>query len=80
MFVLAIVLAALLFGASHLPAAHAAGLLGTPLLAARVVLLNAVVGIACGGLLWKYGLEHAMLAHFCADAVLHVALSLAGGA
>lgn len=79
MFSLAIVLAALLFGAGHLPAAHAAGLLGAPLLVARIVLLNAVVGIATGGLFWKYGLEHAMLAHFCADLVLHVALPLAGG-
>jgi hypothetical protein len=79
MFVLAIVLAALLFGAGHLPAAQAAGLLGSPLLVARIVLLNVVVGIACGGLFWKYGLEHAMLAHFCADLMLHVALPLAGG-
>jgi hypothetical protein len=79
MFVLAIALAALLFGAGHLPAAHAAGLLGTPLLVARIVLLNAVVGAVTGGLFWKYGLEHAMLAHFCADLVLHVALPLAGG-
>ncbi|KZC19543.1 MULTISPECIES: CPBP family glutamic-type intramembrane protease [Rhodanobacter] len=79
MFVLAIVLAALLFGAGHLPAAHAAGLLGTPLLVARIVLLNAVVAVVFGGLFWKYGLEHAMLAHFCADLVLHVALPLAGG-
>jgi len=79
MFVLAIVLAALLFGAGHLPAAHAAGLLGTPLLVARIVLLNAVVAVVFGGLFWKYGLEHAMLAHFCADLMLHVALPLAGG-
>ncbi|KZC37968.1 MULTISPECIES: CPBP family glutamic-type intramembrane protease [Rhodanobacter] len=80
MFVLAIVLAALLFGIGHLPAAHAAGQLGTPLLIARIVLLNAMVGVACGGLFWKYGLEHAMLAHFCADLVLHVALPLTGTA
>jgi hypothetical protein len=79
MFVLAIVLAALLFGAGHLPAAHAAGLLGTPLLVARIVLLNAGVAVVFGGLFWKYGLEHAMLAHFCADLMLHVALPLAGG-
>jgi hypothetical protein len=79
MFVLAIVLAALLFGAGHLPHAHTIGLVGTPMLAARIVLLNAVVGIACGGLFWKYGLEHAMLAHFCADLVLHVGLPLAVG-
>ena len=78
MFLLAIVLAALLFGAGHLSAAHAAGMLGTPLLVARIVLLNAVVGIVCGDLFWKYGLEHAMLAHFCADVVLHVALPLTG--
>lgn len=78
MFVLAIALAALLFGVGHLPAAHAAGLLGTPLLVARIVLLNAVVGIVTGGLFWKYGLEHAMLAHFCADLVLHVGVPLAG--
>ena len=78
MFMLAIVLAALLFGAGHLPAAHAAGMLGTPLLVARIVLLNAVVGIVNGSLFWKYGLEHAMLAHFCADVVLHVALPLIG--
>ncbi|THD08036.1 CPBP family intramembrane glutamic endopeptidase [Rhodanobacter lindaniclasticus] len=78
MFMLAIVLAALLFGAGHLPAAHAAGMLGTPLLVARIVLLNAVIGIVNGSLFWKYGLEHAMLAHFCADVVLHVALPLIG--
>ena len=34
---------------------------------------------ATGALFWQYGLEHAMLAHFCADLVLHVALPLAGG-
>lgn len=76
MFVLAIVLAAVLFGAGHLPAAIAAGIADTPLLIARIVLLNAVV---FGGLFWKYGLEHTMLAHCCADLVLHVALPLAGG-
>jgi len=79
MFVLAIVLAALLFGAGHLPAAIAAGIADTPLLAARIVLLNAVAAVVFGGLFWKYGLEHAMLAHFCADLMLHVALPLAGG-
>lgn len=78
MFVTAIVLAALLFGVGHLSAAQAAGMLGTPLLVARIVLLNAVVGLVSGGLFWKYGLEHAMLAHFCADVVLHVALPLTG--
>jgi hypothetical protein len=77
MFVLAIVLAALLFGAGHLPAAFAIGIAHAPLAIARIVLLNALVGIVCGGLFWKYGLEHAMLAHFCADLVLHMAVPLA---
>jgi hypothetical protein len=77
MFVVAIVLAALLFGAGHLPAAFAIGVAHTPLAIARIVPLNALVGLIAGGLFWKYGLEHAMLAHFCADLVLHVAVPLA---
>jgi len=76
MFVTAIVLAALLFGAGHLPALFAAGMAHTPLIIARIVLLNALVGLVTGGLFWKYGLEHAMVAHFSADLVLHVALPL----
>lgn len=78
MFVAAIVLAALLFGAGHLPVAISAGVAGTPLLIARIVVLNAVAGVVFGGVFWKYGLEHAMVAHFCADLVLHVALPLLG--
>jgi membrane protease YdiL (CAAX protease family) len=77
MFVVAIVLAALLFGAGHLPAAFATGMAHSPFAIARIVLLNALVGVVTGTLFWKYGLEHAMLAHFCADLVLHVALPLA---
>ncbi|MEO8997899.1 MAG: CPBP family glutamic-type intramembrane protease [Rhodanobacter sp.] len=77
MFVVAIVLAALLFGAGHLPAAFAIGIAHAPLAIARIVLLNALVGLVTGTLFWKYGLEHAMLAHFCADLALHVALPLA---
>ena len=76
-FVVAVVLAALLFGAGHLPAAFAIGMAHAPLAIARIVLLNALVGLVTGMLFWKYGLEHAMLAHFCADLVLHVAWPLA---
>ena len=76
MFATAIILAALLFGAGHLPTAFALGMT-TPLLIGKIVLLNAFVGIVTGTLFWKYGLEHAMLAHFCADLVLHVAQPLA---
>lgn len=77
MFVVAIVLAGLLFGAGHLPTAFAIGMAHTPLVIGKIVLLNALVGLVTGTLFWKYGLEHAMLAHFCADLVLHVGLPLA---
>ncbi|GLQ98850.1 CPBP family glutamic-type intramembrane protease [Dyella mobilis] len=76
MFVLAIVLAAVLFGIGHLPTAFAMGMAHTPVLIGRIILLNALVGLVTGTLFWKYGLEHAMLAHFCADLMLHVATPL----
>ena len=76
MYATAVVGAALLFGAGHLPAAVATGLASTPLQVVRIVLLNAVAGVIFGWLFWRRGLEHAMLAHFCADLVLHVAAPL----
>lgn len=72
----AIILAALLFGIAHLPAAAQMGLAATPLQIARIVSLNVLVGLPCGWLFWRYGLEHAMLAHFSADIALHVAAPL----
>jgi membrane protease YdiL (CAAX protease family) len=33
--------------------------------------LNALGGVVFGSLYWRRVLEHAMLAHFCADLVLH---------
>ncbi|GAB6393044.1 MAG: CPBP family intramembrane metalloprotease/isoprenylcysteine carboxylmethyltransferase [Treponematales bacterium] len=66
-----IVLAAVLFGLGHLPATAAVTAL-TPLIVARAVLLNGVLGVAFGFLYWKKGLESAMIAHFSADIVLHV--------
>jgi hypothetical protein len=76
MYVVAITLAALLFGAGHLPTAFAAGLTGTAHPMAGIVVLNALAGIVFGGLYWRLGLEHAMVAHFNADLVLHVVLPL----
>ena len=67
----AILLAALLFGAGHLPAAMGITTL-TPLLAVLIVFLNSVGGVIFGWLFWKRGLEAAIIAHFCADIVLHV--------
>jgi len=76
-FWLAILLAALLFGVGHLPAAaHIWGL--DTVVVLRTLALNAVVGIACGWLYWRRGLEMAMLAHFSADLVLHVLMPLLG--
>lgn len=67
----AIIAAALLFGAGHLPAAsHVWGL--DAMVVARTVLLNALAGVAFGWLYWKRGLEMAIVGHFAADIVLHV--------
>jgi hypothetical protein len=79
MYIAAIVLAAALFGAGHLPAMVASGVHPTIFAVTRVVGLNAIVGIFFGGVYWKYGLEHAMVAHFSADLVLHVVLPLLAG-
>jgi hypothetical protein len=68
---LAIVIAALLFAAGHLPATAAISEL-TPALVARTITLNSLAGIAFGWLYWRRGLEAAMVAHFSADVVLHV--------
>ena len=63
----AIVLAALIFGAAHLPAVAALAPLNPPLVA-RTILLNALGGVAFGWLYWRRGLEVAMIAH----AAVHV--------
>ena len=63
--------AAFLFGLGHLPAAAAAWPL-TTLVVARVLILNCIGGIVFGWLYWRRGLEHAMVAHFSADIVLHI--------
>ena len=67
----AILVAAIVFGAGHLPAVAAVWPL-TSIVVARTLVLNAAAGIAFGLLYWRWGLEHAMLAHFSADIVLHV--------
>ena len=69
---LAIVAAAIVFGAGHLPAAAHVWPLDS-VVVIRTLVLNALVGVPCGWLFYRYGLEHAMAAHFSADIVLHVA-------
>jgi membrane protease YdiL (CAAX protease family) len=74
----AIMIAAVLFGAGHLPvAAKVWGLDGIVIL--RTIALNAIAGLAFGWLYWKRGVEMAMLGHFSADIVLHVLAPLAVG-
>ncbi|WP_248612275.1 CPBP family intramembrane glutamic endopeptidase [Methanobacterium alcaliphilum] len=72
---LAIILAAIIFGAGHLPAVMSLTTL-TPMVIIRTILLNAVGGIIFGWLYWKKGLESAMVSHFSADIVLHVIVPL----
>jgi membrane protease YdiL (CAAX protease family) len=67
------IVAALLFGAGHLPAARLLAPL-TTLLIARIIILNAAGGILFGYLYWKRGLESAMLSHFSADITMHAIL------
>jgi membrane protease YdiL (CAAX protease family) len=69
------ILAAILFGLGHLPATAAIIPL-TSLVILRAVVLNGVIGIACGYLYFTRGLESAMLSHFSADIVLHVLFAL----
>jgi membrane protease YdiL (CAAX protease family) len=74
-FWIANILAAVLFGLGHLPAVSLLVPL-TTLVVIRTVILNGLIGIACGWLFWKRGLEAAMISHFSADLVLHVLLAL----
>ncbi len=70
---LSIIIAALLFGISHLPAVlFFADLSIAHIL--RIILLNAIGGIVFGLMFWKHGLEYAMLSHFGMDIILHVLL------
>lgn len=74
-FWIANLLAAVFFGLGHLPMTSLLVPI-TPLVITRAIVLNGLVGIVCGWLFWKRGLESAMIAHFSADLVLHVLLAL----
>jgi hypothetical protein len=69
------ILAAVLFGLGHLPATATLIPL-TPLVIARAIVLNGILGVAFGYLYVKHGLEAAIVSHFSADIVLHVLLAL----
>lgn len=66
----AALLAAVLFGAGHLPTVAGIWPL-TPMVVTRTLLLNGLPGVAFGLCYWRWGLEYAMLAHACADVAIH---------
>jgi Type II CAAX prenyl endopeptidase Rce1-like len=68
----AILMMAGLFALGHLPATRAVAGSITPLLLARALVLNIPIGVICGWLFWRTGLEAAIIAHFVADLVYHV--------
>ena len=71
-FWVAIVLLAVLFAVGHLPTLK--GLVNevSPTMLSRTIILNTPIGLTCGWLFWRYGIEAAMLTHFTADIVYHV--------
>jgi hypothetical protein len=74
----AIVVASVLFGLGHLPTTKTLTPL-TSMIVVRAVVLNGILGIATGWLYWKYGLESAIVSHFCADLLLHLVAPLFAG-
>ncbi len=72
---LAIIISAVIFGLGHLPVTgNMTGI--TPMIVAKVILLNGIAGIIFGWLYWKKGLESAMISHFSLDIILHVIFPL----
>ncbi|MBT5540343.1 MAG: CPBP family intramembrane metalloprotease [Alphaproteobacteria bacterium] len=79
----AILLAAVVFGIGHLPATvQVLGLhsmVDLPILVvSRALILNGIVGVICGWLYWRKGLEYAIISHFTADLGVHILSPLLG--
>ncbi|MGO9831100.1 MAG: type II CAAX prenyl endopeptidase Rce1 family protein [Myxococcaceae bacterium] len=70
--------AALAFGLLHLPPALQLGVPLTPLVVAYLLAGNAVVGLVCGWLFRRRGLESAMVGHASADLWLHAVFPALG--
>ena len=67
---LAVVLSASLFALGHLPAVATIWPL-TFAVVLRTLVLNGLGGVLFGWLFWRWGFEFAVVAHLCADLVLH---------
>ncbi|MBV8747955.1 MAG: CPBP family intramembrane metalloprotease, partial [Xanthobacteraceae bacterium] len=63
---------AALFGLGHLPAVLTITGSITPLLVGRTLVLNVPIGLICGWLFCRFGIEAAIATHFTADIVYHV--------
>jgi hypothetical protein len=72
----AIIIAALLFGAGHLPAIAVSGARLTATIVVRTILLNALGGIVFGWLFWRRNLEAAMVSHASTHVTWAVAAAL----
>jgi len=70
LFWLAIGVSAVLFGVGHLPAAVSLWPV-TSVVVLRTVALNSIGGFVFGWIFWRWGLEYAVISHFCADVVIH---------
>ena len=73
------ILAAILFGLGHLPAAASLGLHIDAMLVTRAILLNGLGGLVFGWFYFTFGLEAAILCHFSADIILHAIWPLFAG-
>lgn len=70
----AIVLSALIFGASHLPLVAQSLSTLSAYVAAYIIIGNALFGIVAGYLFWRYGLEAAIVAHTSAHVLAFIVL------
>jgi len=68
---IAILIAALAFGAAHL-SKWSAEISQLPSLAVSILLLNGIVGTILGYLYWRFGLEVAILCHFGGDFAVYI--------
>lgn len=73
------ILAALLFGVAHMPAASSMTAL-TPVVVAVALVFNGIAGVTFGWLYWRRGILAAIVSHIAADIVLQVLYPLMVGA
>lgn len=74
-----IIVSSILFGAGHLPATYMLFAELTPVIIARALLLNGLMGVFFGYLFWKKGLEHSMISHMSAHVFLYGLVYGVGG-